>query len=297
MPYGQIVKAISGFFYVRTSTDIVQCRPRGIFKFEKKKLVPLVGDFVEYEQSGENDGVITRIETRQTELTRPSIANVEQAVIISSLTLPSFQHVNVDRFLVYGEYKDVKLVICVTKVDLMEDSSMLTSIKNIYERVGYPVIMSSIYNGSGLFELQELLAGKTSVFAGESGVGKSSLLKKIVPNHDIRAGVVSQRLGRGKHTTKVVELIPLQCSGQVADTPGFSKLSLAEIPPSRLGGCFPEIRNVSPLCYYRDCYHVNEPRCEVIEAVKRGDIHKKRYESYLVFLQEIQNEREGSFRW
>lgn len=298
MPCGQIIKAISGFFYVRTSTEIIQCRPRGIFKYEKKKLIPLVGDYVEFEETEMKNGVITEIRPRITEFTRPAIANVDQAIIVSSLRYPSFQHMNVDRFLVYGEYKNVQLLICITKEDLLEDSGEITYIRNMYEPIGYPVITTSIYGGGvGLIHLQEYLAHKTSVLAGESGVGKSSLLQQLVPNHHIQTGVVSQRLGRGKHTTKVVELIPLLCNGQVADTPGFSKLSLKEIPASQLGDCFPEIRRASSKCYYRDCYHINEPRCQVLHEVHNGLIHNKRYESYCAFLAEIKSEREGDFRW
>mgnify|MGYP000925132964 CR=1 FL=1 len=279
MPCGQIIKAISGFFYVRTLTEVVQCRPRGIFKYEKKKLTPLVGDLVRYEWNGIDNGVITGIEPRKTELIRPSIANVDQAVIISSLCLPAFQQVNVDRFLVYGEYNKLKLIICITKLDLTEDQSEVNIIRDMYESIGYPVIATSIYSRIGLAKLQQYLSQRTSVFAGESGVGKSSLLQELVPGHSIPTGIVSQRLGRGKHTTKAVELLPLVCGGQVADTPGFSKLSLNSIPISTLGDCFPEFRKYASRCFYRDCCHINEPRCEVLEAVRRGFIHKERYKS------------------
>lgn len=297
MPCGQIIRGISGFFYVRSSNEVIQCRPRGIFKYEKKKLIPLVGDFVEFEKTDARNGVITAIQKRKTELIRPPVANVEQAVIISSLRYPTFQYVGIDRFLVYGEYKRLDLVICITKTDLVEDQGEVSAIRAIYEKIGYPVIATSTYSKVGLTKLQQNLSQKTSVFAGESGVGKSSLLQQLIPDHSILTGVVSQRLGRGKHTTRAVELLPLSGGGQVADTPGFSKLSLKEIAPSLLGDFFPEIKEHAYDCYYRDCYHIREPNCEVLEGVERGSIHRNRYQSYRIFLEELQNDREGYNRW
>lgn len=295
---GQIIKAISGFYYVRMlSGEVVQCRPRGVFKYEKKKISPLVGDYVEFERTERDQGVITALETRTTELLRPPIANVDQAVLVSSLRSPSFQSLNMDRLLVYGEYKGLDLVLCITKNDLVEDQTEVSYIRSIYEPIGYPVVVTSIYSKNGLVELEKYLSHKTSVFAGESGVGKSSLLQNFVPNQKIQTGVVSQRLGRGKHTTRAVELLPLCSGGQVADTPGFSKLSLKEIDASLLGNNFPEIREYAQECYYRNCLHINEPHCNVLTAVHSGCIHKSRYESYCIFLKEIQQEKEGYSKW
>ncbi|KPC74888.1 GTPase RsgA [Thermoactinomyces vulgaris] len=288
MPAGQIVKAISGFYYVRSETgEVFQCRARGVFKFEKKKLTPLVGDFVEYDVTGLDEGVVTSVQPRYSELTRPPIANVDQAIVVCSLREPHFQQMPVDRFLVHAEREGLDIVIVMTKRDLIEDESEIERVREIYHAAGYPVVATSIHTGEGLDEVRERLAGKVSVFAGQSGVGKSSLLNQLLPGRRLETGSVSKKLGRGRHTTRQVELLPLDSGGQVADTPGFSQLAFQGMEPTDLGACFPEMRERAAACRFRGCLHLNEPGCEVKEALLNGEIHPDRYQHYETFMNEI----------
>ncbi|MBA4494761.1 ribosome small subunit-dependent GTPase A [Paenactinomyces guangxiensis] len=292
MPAGQIVKAISGFYYVRTPEgEEIQCRARGVFKFKKKKLTPLVGDNVEFEMTGLGEGVVTSVQPRQTELLRPPIANVEQAVVVCSLREPDFQQMPVDRFLVHGEREGLTIVICLTKRDLVSDDREVEQIRAIYEPAGYPVLATSIHTQVGLDQLKEHLNGRVSVLAGQSGVGKSSLLNRLLPGYQLQTGTVSQKLGRGRHTTRQVELLPLPSGGQVADTPGFSQLSFQGFEPGELSDYFPEFAEHAACCRFRGCLHGNEPGCEVREAVERQEIHQERYHNYLQFLDEIKQQQ------
>lgn len=292
MPIGQIVKAISGFYYVRSEDGTeLQCRARGVFKFSKKKITPLVGDFVEYEVTGLDEGVVTSIRPRRSELLRPAIANVDQAVVVCSLREPEFQQMPVDRFLVHGEREGLDLVLCLTKWDLLENEAAVRNICDIYEPAGYPVLVTSVKTEQGLDELKSYLTDRISVFAGQSGVGKSSLLNEILPERILLTGRVSEKLGRGRHTTRQVELIPLPDGGQVADTPGFSQLSFQGFEPEELNDYFPEIHERSSLCKFRGCLHVNEPQCEVKAALERGEIHPERYQNYYQFLTEIKDQQ------
>lgn len=296
MPVGQIVKAISGFYYVRTPEgEQVQCRARGVFKFEKKKLTPLVGDYVEFEQTGLDEGVVTSVQPRQTELLRPPIANVDQAVVVCSLREPAFQQMPVDRFLVHGEREGLQIIICLTKRDLLNDEQEIERIRAIYAPAGYPIIATSIKTQQGIAELKTYLTEHISVFAGQSGVGKSSLLNQILPAGNLQTGAVSQKLGRGRHTTRQVELIPLASGGHVADTPGFSQLTFKGFEPEDLSDCFPEYRERADQCRFRGCLHQNEPGCAVKEAVEEGQIHPDRYQNYLQFLSEIKEEQQRRY--
>lgn len=288
MPSGQIIKAISGFYYVRTEQGVTyQCRARGVFKFEKKKLKPLVGDYVQFDETDPGEGYVTAVETRQTELVRPAIANVTQAVVVCALREPHFQQMPLDRFLVHAEHAGLEIVIVLTKLDLLEDPSELDYIRSIYARAGYPVVATSTQTAVGVEQVTSYLKDHISVFAGQSGVGKSSLLNQILPDRELETGAVSQKIGRGRHTTRSVEIIPLETGGLVADSPGFSQLSFDNMEPVDLGSCFPEFRQRADGCRFRGCLHVNEPDCKVREAVESGEIHQGRYDHYLTFLEEI----------
>jgi ribosome biogenesis GTPase len=292
MPSGQIIKAISGFYYVKTDDrEVIQCRARGIFKFEKKKIKPLVGDLVTWESTGLDQGVITSVQPRSTELLRPPIANVEQAVVVCALQEPKFQPLPLDRFLVHAEKEKLRIVICLTKKDLVEQLTDIDEIKEMYSKTGYPIVTTSIRTGEGIEELLEMLKGETTVFAGLSGVGKSSLLNHILPDSNQQVGAVSVKIGRGRHTTRQVELLSLQDGGQIADTPGFSQLGLQGMTAEELTYAFPEYHSYIESCRFRGCYHQNEPGCAVKEGVKTGELNEKRYEHYLLFLSEIQQER------
>ncbi|WP_028777008.1 ribosome small subunit-dependent GTPase A [Shimazuella kribbensis] len=292
MPSGQIIKAISGFFYVKSDDrEVIQCRARGIFKFEKKKIKPLVGDLVTWESTGLDQGVVTSVQPRSTELLRPPIANVEQAVVVCALREPKFQSLPLDRFLVHAEKEKLRIVICLTKKDLVEQLEDIEMIKEMYSKADYPIVTTSIRTGEGIDELLEMLKGETTVFAGLSGVGKSSLLNHILPDSNQQVGAVSEKIGRGRHTTRQVELLPLKDGGQIADTPGFSQLGLQGMTAEELTYAFPEYHTYLESCRFRGCYHQNEPGCAVKEGVKAGELNEKRYEHYLLFLSEIQQER------
>ncbi len=292
MPSGQIIKAISGFYYVRSDAgEIIQCRARGIFKFDKKKIKPLVGDFVSWESTGLDEGVITSVQPRSSELLRPPIANVEQAVVVCSLQEPKFQPLPLDRFLIHAEKEQLRIVICLTKKDLVTDESEIEEIQKIYQKTGYPIITTSVRTGEGIPELLGHLHNQTTVFAGLSGVGKSSLLNKLIVDAEQKVGAVSEKIGRGRHTTRQVELLPLENSGQIADTPGFSQLGLQGMEAESLTYAFPEFQPYLEVCRFRGCYHQNEPGCAVKQAVEDGELHQTRYQHYLQFLTEIQQER------
>jgi ribosome biogenesis GTPase len=293
MPNGQIIKAISGFYYVRSddSNKITQCRARGIFKFEKKKIKPLVGDIVTWESTGLDQGVITSVQPRSSELLRPPIANVEQAIVVCALQEPKFQSQPLDRFLVHAEKEKLRIAICLTKKDLVADPDEITSITEMYKKAEYPIITTSIKTGEGIDELMQTLQDQTTVFAGLSGVGKSSLLNHILPDGNQQVGAVSEKIGRGRHTTRQVELLPLNDGGQIADTPGFSQLGLTGMTAEELTYTFPEYHAYLNSCRFRGCYHQNEPGCAVKEGVSAGELSPVRYEHYLLFLSEIQQER------
>ncbi|SFJ61743.1 ribosome small subunit-dependent GTPase A [Thermoflavimicrobium dichotomicum] len=292
MPQGQIFKAISGFYYVRTKEgEELECRARGVFKFEKKKVKPLVGDWVEVEKISEREGVVKAVLPRQTELLRPPIANVDQAIVVCSLKEPDFQQMPLDRFLVQAEKEGLDIVICLTKHDLVTDENEVEKICTVYEEAGYPVVITSVRTGHGIELLQAYLKDKVSVFAGQSGVGKSSLLNQLLPDLKLQTGEVSRKIGRGRHTTRQVELLLLPQGGQVADTPGFSQLSFQGMEIEELGACFPEISKKSISCRFRGCLHVNEPDCAVREAVESGKMNAERYQHYLQFLQEMKEQK------
>jgi ribosome biogenesis GTPase / thiamine phosphate phosphatase len=289
MPEGQIVRAVGGFYYVRTPDGDVQCRARGIFK--KRKFSPLVGDRVTFEWTANGEGVVTQVEPRKTELVRPPIANVEQAVVVCSMNEPRFQPELLDRFLVHCEHEGLEILIVLTKLDLLEDPDELRQIRAMYDPTGYRIVATSIKTGEGIEEVREELTGRLSVFAGQSGVGKSSLLNRLYPDLELQTGAISRKLGRGRHTTRHVELLDLPEGGQVADTPGFSQLAFQHMEPVDLSDCFPEMRLRAPNCRFRGCLHKNEPDCQVREAVEKGEIAPSRHRHYLQFLEEISEQR------
>ncbi|SEM46736.1 ribosome biogenesis GTPase [Mesobacillus persicus] len=290
MPQGKIIKALSGFYYVFGEEGTVQCRGRGIFR--KNKITPLVGDEVVYQAENKTDGYIMEVKDRKNELVRPPIANVDQAILVFSAVEPEFSTTLLDRFLVLVEYNHIQPLICITKVDLMKEGfSKLEQYAVEYRKAGYEVIFTSSETTEGLEELSPYLEGKISVFAGQSGVGKSSLLNALRPELDLKTSDISQHLGRGRHTTRHVELIKIGDNGLVADTPGFSSLEFTEIDPPELTYCFPEIARLSEDCKFRECLHVSEPKCAVKAAVEAEELPAYRYKHYKDFLQEIKDRK------
>ena len=290
MPKGKIIKALSGFYYVKSDDKIVQCRGRGVFRL--KNISPLVGDIVEYSAENDREGYILDIEERENELIRPPIANVNQAILIFSAKDPDFSPVLLDRFLVIIESKGIKPVIVVSKIDLAEpeDVTVIEQYVNEYKKIGYQVILTSSKEGDGIEKVYPLLSNKISVFAGQSGVGKSSLLNAIRPGLNLETNTISKHLGRGKHTTRHVELIEIG-DGLVADTPGFSSLDFTEIEADELSFYFPEMKDRFNECKFRGCIHVKEPKCAIKDAVEQGEIKSFRYKHYLSFLEEIQQRK------
>ena len=289
MPQGQIRKAISGFYYVQDGNDLLPCKGRGVFR--NRGITPLVGDFVDYEKDGENEGVITVIHERKNELVRPPVSNIDQALLVFSVKEPDFSPHLLDRFLVVIESHQIEPIICITKNDLLTNQDTKYQKKiDYYQSIGYTVISTSRGDKEILTKLGPLLSEKISVLAGQSGVGKSSLLNMLVPDLNLKTGEISEALGRGKHTTRHVELVEV-ADGLIADTPGFSSLDFDHIEKEELSSNFIEFDRISHQCKFRGCLHVKEPKCAVKAAVENGEIAESRYENYLQFLQEIMDRK------
>ena len=286
---GKIIKGIGGFYYVDTENGLYECRARGIFR--KNKITPLVGDRVSISVVDEENkkGVVEEIEERDTELVRPPIANVDKALIVFAIKNPSPNLSLLDRFIVLAEKENLEIVIVFTKVDLDTDGELLGELKDIYEVSGYKVISVSNKLKLNIDKIKEELKENTVVFAGPSGVGKSSLLNEVDKNFELKTGEVSDKIKRGKHTTRHAELLKLECGGMVADTPGFSSLTLDDIDESELKEYFIEFDKYDECRFGSRCIHENEPSCAVKEAVENGDISKKRYESYIQLLNELRS--------
>lgn len=284
---GKIIKALSGFYYVASEDEIFQTRARG--NFRNRKITPLVGDEVIFESSNQTDGYLLEILPRKNELVRPPVANVDQGVVVTSLVEPNFSYNLLDRFLVTLEYEGIEPIIFLTKADLVKDLAAMKAIEETYQAIGYHVITSKA-EGEDLLELQRYFPERITVFMGQSGAGKSTLLNRIVPELALETGVISESLGRGKHTTRHVELLPI-CDGLVADTPGFSSINFLEIEAVELPKLFPDFLAVASNCRFRECMHLNEPDCAVKQGVAANEIAETRYKNYVQFLEEIENRR------
>ncbi|EOB3456900.1 ribosome small subunit-dependent GTPase A [Enterococcus hirae] len=283
---GQIRKAISGFYYVHADGETYQTRGRG--NFRNRKITPLVGDQVLFESENKTDGYLLEVMPRKNQLVRPPVANVDLGVVVTSLVEPNFSYNLLDRFLVTLEYESIDPVIFLTKTDLASNEQQIDEIKQTYETIGYPVIVPK-YPGDTA-ELIRYFPERLTVFMGQSGAGKSTLLNQISPDLNLETGEISDSLGRGRHTTRHVELLPLY-DGLVADTPGFSSIDFLTIETSELPKQFPEFVSASNHCRFRECMHAKEPGCEVKRQVETGEIAQTRYENYLQFLQEVENRK------
>lgn len=294
MATGMIVKALAGFYYVLgDNQQEYQCRARGVFK--KKGISPLVGDRVEYSPVGSTEGVIEDVLPRRVELVRPPIANVDQALLVFSVRKPELNRRLLDRLLVHIERAHLRAFIILTKMDLLENTEQIASDIAPYLKMGYPVMQVAAKQQAGVDEVRNLLHGRVSVLAGQSGVGKSSLLNALYPDLNLKMGEVSQKLGRGKHTTRHVELISVELDSFIADTPGFSQLEFGSMEPEELDQYFREINEFSKHCYYRGCLHTAEHDCAVIDAVQHGQIDQLRYEHYLGFLNELREAKQNRY--
>ncbi|WP_274655141.1 ribosome small subunit-dependent GTPase A [Paenibacillus humicola] len=299
-PIGRIVRALSGYYYVlpehapRNEAPI-QCRARGIFK--KRGESPLVGDLVRFGITENGEGTVDEILPRSTELVRPPVANVDLAILVFSVTEPSLNLQLLDKFLAHIEHSGIDAVLCLSKRDLADDGELapeavraIEDVVRIYEPIGYEVLVTSSKRGEGTEEFVRRLQGHLAVFAGQSGVGKSSLLNALVPGLALETSEISARLGRGRHTTRHVELIDIG-GAYVADTPGFSQLDFAELGIEELGSCFREMRELAPQCKFRGCTHLREPGCAVLEALEEGRIAPSRHANYVLFMAEMKEKK------
>jgi len=296
MPEGRIVKALSGFYYVADGDQVIQCRARGLFKKKDAKVNPLVGDWVVYESVGEMEGYVMQVSERKNELLRPPVSNVDQAILVFSMQEPGFSPLLLDKFLVHTEHAGIDAVIVLSKADLVSEKEVAAVIDR-YEKVGYRVLPTSKRDLRGIDQLRHELRDSISVFAGQSGVGKSSLINLLFPDMQLQTGDVSQKLGRGRHTTRHVELIPLPEGGYVADTPGFSSLEFIGLNELDLAQSFRDFEEVADQCKFRGCLHLSEPGCAVREAVESGEIVAERYEHYKQFTEELKEYQRRNKPW
>ena len=275
---GRIQKALSGFYYVDTGSEVLTCRARG--KFRKDGVSPLVGDRVEVRELGNGEGFVERICPRKNAFARPAVANIDQLVIIGSGAIPRTDPFLIDRVAAIAALKGCEAIILLNKCDLDRADDLY----DLYRAAGFQTLRVSAETGEGLEELKPLIAGKLSAFTGNSGVGKSSILNALDPAFDLKVGEISEALGRGRHTTRHVELFKLSCGAEIVDSPGFSSFETDELNlewKRRLPETFREFAPYLGQCRFVGCSHTKEKGCAVLEAVRRGDIQKKRHESYL----------------
>ena len=292
MPTAQVIKMYNGFYYLQVAgqEELLSCRLRGRIKRNKGAVV--TGDYVEYQMLEDGTGVIESCLPRRNLLKRPAVANIDQVLITFAARQPDLNQLLLNRFLVLAEWSGIpEIVICINKCDLLEEK---VDFLQDYVQAGYKLLMVSAQEGQGIQELKNLLTGRVTVFAGPSGVGKSSLLNAVDSNLELATGKISDKIKRGKHTTRAACLLPLPEGGTVVDTPGFSAAELENIDKAQLAHYFPEFRPYIEKCYYNTCTHSHEPDCAVKEAVAAGAICQARYEAYLNILQTI-NERKKAY--
>ena len=293
MSRGIIEKALSGFYYVNTGERMVSCRARG--KFRKDRISPLVGDWVNIQELDDGKGYVESIEPRKCEFIRPAVANIDQMVIIASQAIPVSDPYLIDRVCAIAELKGCGVVICINKCDLESGKKLA----EIYEQVGYPTVQVSAETGEGIDELRRLIQGKISAFTGNSGVGKSSILNRLHPDFGIETKEVSDKLGRGRHTTRHVELFRLDAETLVADTPGFSSFDTTEMDlqlKKALPDTFPEFEPYQNECRFVGCSHVKEKGCAVLRALEEGKIAPSRHASYVRLYEELKPLKEWEAR-
>ena len=288
---GKIIKGIAGFYYVNDGENrVYQCRAKGIFR--NRKIKPLVGDNVEFsildEEAGE--GNIDEILPRKNALVRPAAANVDQALVLFALTQPSPNLNLLDRFLVMMAMEEIPVVICFNKADL-GDGAMEEEYKKIYDGAGYEVHFISARTDLGMDQVRELLRGRTTVLAGPSGVGKSSLTNRIQPEASMETGGISRKIERGKHTTRHSELFFVEESTYMMDTPGFSSLYIEDLEPEALKDFFPEFEAYEDECRFLGCVHIGERECGVKTAVQEHKIGQSRYDNYRLMYQELKEKK------
>lgn len=282
---GKIIKGIGGFYYVKAADGIVyECRARGIFR--KENIKPAIGDEVEISVTGEK-GNVDKIYKRRSHLIRPPVANIDVLVIVAATADPEPDIFLIDKLLVVAEKSGITPIVCINKTDIKSGEE----IRNTYEKAGYSVVCVCAKEEDGFSELIPHIKDKTSAFAGLSGVGKSTILNVLTESRQ-ETGEISDKIKRGKHTTRHVELLQAVFGGYVLDTPGFSSFEVEDIKAQDLWEYFPEIRQASGECRFKGCSHINEPDCRIKELVKDGKIAKSRYESYCELFNQLKNIKE-----
>lgn len=284
MNTGIVIKNVNGYFYVQDDLGTVhECKVRG--RLKQKRYSLLVGDRVTYTV----DGTIEEILPRHNQLKRPFVANLDQVILVVAAHEPDINELLLNKLLVMIEHADIPLILCINKWDLHTEEN--EALVRLYEQAGYEVIMASTFTGEGIDELKSKLTGKVSAFAGPSGVGKSSLLNAIEPKFQFQTGEVSDKIKRGRHTTRHASLYSIDEHSFIIDTPGFSALDFSDISEERLTSLYPEFAEYEEQCKFSPCYHEHEPICGIKNAVDEGQIAKTRYESYLTIREEIKSQR------
>ena len=288
---GKIIKGIAGFYYVHVvESGLYECKAKGIFR--KEKLKPLVGDIVEIDildEAGKKGNIVEVLE-RKNELIRPAVANIDQALVVFAVTKPKPHFNLLDRFLIMMESKDIPVILCFNKKDIATEPE-IQELKKIYEVCGYEMVFTSALEEDNVDELKRLLQGKTTAIAGPSGVGKSSLINIFQPDAKMETGSISEKIERGKHTTRHSELIWIEENTYIMDTPGFSSLYTNDFEKEELKFYFREFEDYEGQCRFLGCDHIHEPGCRVKEALEEGKIHPIRYKNYLEMYQELKEKR------
>lgn len=287
---GKIIKGIAGFYYVYVNNTLYECKAKG--KFRNQKIKPLVGDNVEISiLDVENKiGNIEGILPRSTELIRPAVANVDQALLVFAASFPEPNFNLLDRFLIMMEKQDVPIVICFNKNDLVEDDR-IEEYKNIYKNSGYQIVTANTLKTDGMKEILEVLEGKTTALAGPSGVGKSSIMNFLNPDANMDIGSISRKIERGKHTTRHSEILPIGINTYLMDTPGFSSIYFYDMDAEDLKHYYNEFIHFEPYCKFRGCNHIGEHHCGIKNAVCEGKISQQRYDNYKLFYEELKNKK------
>ena len=288
---GKIVKGIAGFYYVHVvESGLYECKAKGVFR--KEKIKPLVGDIVEIDilDEEEKKGNIVEILERKNELIRPAVANIDQALVVFAVTKPKPHFNLLDRFLIMMESKEIPVILCFNKKDIATEPE-IQELRDIYETCDYQMIFTSALQEENVNELKELLRGKTTAIAGPSGVGKSSLINIFQPDANMETGSISEKIERGKHTTRHSELIWIEDDTYIMDTPGFSSLYTNEFEKKELKYYFREFEEYEGQCKFLGCDHIHEPNCAVKQALEEGKIHPVRYKNYIEMYNELKDKR------
>jgi len=290
---GKIIKGIAGFYYVYAERSLYECKAKGTFRNQKVK--PLVGDnvIISILDKEKRIGNIDQILPRTSELVRPAVANVDQALVVFAAAAPEPNFNLLDRFLIMMEKQKVPTIICFNKMDLVDDAKF-QEYASVYEKGGYPVISASTYEEHGMDTILKELKGKTTTLAGPSGVGKSSIMNMLNPDAHMDTGVISKKIERGRHTTRHSEILPVGEDTYLMDTPGFSSIYFYDMEPEDLKHYYREFEAYEPYCRFGGCNHIGEKECGIKQAVENGEISASRYENYRLFFEELKDRKRYS---